>query len=393
MADKLDFSDIFLDPGLPEPLYLQLAEQLHERIRSHIGECCRLPSLRTLADSVKCDRSTAAKAYAELERRKVAAYTSAYKFYAMPDARKSRSPFPNIGVIIPRRFSDYIRIDDYNRFITSYIAGIIDRAAEKNISTLMLQLPPPDAPPEEVDDFLENIALRLDGTIHLGARNYADDPPLKKLFNDNRIPQVMISATPGKNSNIGCVLADIGPALRRLAASFMQNGIRETALVMWLPMENLPGENPYVNYEAASRCLRMKKILNECGFSIAQDHFLCNCSNYCNVYDTLAALIRRRRLPEVLLCQNDQIAIWCIQALERQNIRVPQDISVVGCDNCSQAPWDERLTTFALPFYELGSTAVDIIEDIRLKGAGETELLRYLPAKLEMKETLVLKNQ
>lgn len=387
MADELDFSEITLFPELPEPLYLQLADRLHERIKCHSGEKCGLPSLRTLAAAVGCDRSTASKAYGELERRKVISRFSSYKFCALPDARNFRNPFPNIGVVIPRRFSDYVRVEEYNHFIPSYIAGIIDRAAEKNISTLMLQLPPPEAPAEKVEEFLENIALRLDGTIHLGSRSYQHDPPLKKLFDDRRIPQVMISAIPHKNPAIGCVIADITPALQQLTAEFRNSGIRDVALMVW----HFHG-NRYVKYEASTRYLRMKTVLEENGFSIAPDHFITECINYCNIYNSITALIRRKRLPEVILCQNDQIAIWCVQALERQNIRVPEDVSVVGCDNCSSLPWSERLTTFDMPFYELGSAAVDMLEDIR-SGNSHAEFLRYLPAKLELKETLLWKNQ
>ena len=67
--DQLKCSGIVFDPGLPEPLYLQLADALHERIQCHTGEKCALPSVRTLAAELKIDRSTASKAYAELERR------------------------------------------------------------------------------------------------------------------------------------------------------------------------------------------------------------------------------------------------------------------------------------------------------------------------------------
>ena len=38
MADKLDLTGITFDPELPEPLYLQLADALHERIKYHTGD-------------------------------------------------------------------------------------------------------------------------------------------------------------------------------------------------------------------------------------------------------------------------------------------------------------------------------------------------------------------
>ena len=43
-----------------------------------------------------------------------------------------------------------------------------------------------------------------------------------------------------------------------------------------------------------------------------------------------------------------------------------------------------------MPFYELGCTAVDLIEEIRLKGINDLELLRTSPAELAIKETFTL---
>ena len=149
-------------------------------------------------------------------------------------------------------------------------------------------------------------------------------------------------------------------------------------------------ETPYVTYEASLRCRKFINIFEKCGFSFEKEHILTDCCSYYNIYHTLASLIRRKKLPELLFCQNDQIAVWCIQALERQGIRVPEDIAVIGCDNCYSSPWGDRLTSFDMPFYELGGAAVDLIEEIRLKGINDLELLRTSPAELAIKETFTL---
>ena len=393
MLEELDIIGITFDPCLPEPLYLQLADALHERIKCHPGEKCLLPSLRHAAGTLQIDRSTASKAYAELERRKVISRISAYKFEVLPEAKKMRSPFPNIAVVIPRRLSDYLSSSPDKYCVQQYITGIIDRAAEQNISTLMLQLPPPDAPAELMEDFLNEISVKVDGAIHLGARQFVHDPPLKKLFQDNRIPQVMISAAPQNLSGIGCVRADITPAVQKLAEILRKTAVTHIGVAFWNKETTLPAaENPYVTYEASERCSKFIEILKAERFPVAKEHIITDCSNYYNIYHNLAALIRRKKLPELIFCQNDQVAVWIIQALERQGVRVPEDVAVIGCDNCSPAPWDEKLSTLAMPFYELGGAAVDLLEEIRLKGARQLNLLRYLPAKLELKQTFSLKD-
>lgn len=391
MADKLDLTGITFDPELPEPLYLQLADALHERIKYHTGESCVLPSQRIAASMLQIDRSTAAKAYAELERRKVVSHVSTYKWEALPEARKMRTPFPNIAVVIPRRLSDYLASSANKDCIQQYIYGIIDRAAEQNISTLMLQLPAPDAPEELVEEFISEIAVKVDGAIHLGARQYRHDPPLNKLFRDKRIPQVMISAFSRDPEGMGCVMTDLEPAFEKLAHQLRKNSISRVGVVCWhKEIDFFFRETPYVTYEASLRCRKFINIFEKCGFSFEKEHILTDCCSYYNIYHTLASLIRRKRLPELLFCQNDQIAVWCIQALERQGIRVPEDIAVIGCDNCYSSPWGDRLTSFDMPFYELGCAAVDLIEEIRLKGIHGLALLRTSPAELSIKETFTL---
>lgn len=388
--DQLKCSGIVFDPGLPEPLYLQLADALHERIQCHTGEKCALPSVRTLAAELKIDRSTASKAYAELERRHVVSRVSAYKYHALPEARKRRNPFPNIAVVIPRTFSAYISGNSDKYCILQYITGIIDRAAEQNISTLMLQLPPVDTPAAEVDEFLNEIASKVEGAIHLGSRHCEPDPPLRKLFCDNRIPQVMISAAPKNVSSMGCVRSDITPAVEALAAQLRERGLSRAAVMVY---GNAPAgamDNVLVVYEASSRSARIIETLTRCGIQVPEEHILTRCSSYANIYNHLAALIRRKNLPDVICCQNDTLAVWCIQALERQGIRVPGDVSVTGCDNCAPAPWDERLTTIAMPFYELGKKAVEMLEELKQAKLEPDAMNVELPAALEIKETLAV---
>ena len=392
MSEELNYSNMIFDADLPEPLYLQLADALHERIRSHSGEVCLLPSLRELAAAAGCDRSTAARAYSELERRKVVYRRSAYKLAACPEARKVRNPFPNIGVVIPRSLSAYISSSPEKDCILQYITGIIDCAAARNISTLMLQLPPPEASRIEVDEFLNEIATKVNGVIHLGARQFKHDPPLGQLFRDNRIPQVMISAATKSPCGMGCVMTDVTPAVDLLAENFRKSGISRVGIMYWGNESDSYGENNYVIYEASNRCKVIADTLIRHGFELEEELLIRNCKNYCDIYNKLASLIRRNRLPEAICCQNDTIAIWCIQALERQGIRVPEDVSVLGCDNCALPPWNVRLATIAMPFYELGVAAVELLEELRSSPYAGEGIFKTIPAKLEIKETLRMIN-
>jgi LacI family transcriptional regulator len=388
MAEKLEYPKIKLNPNSPTPLYLQLADNLQELIRQHRGTECRLPSVRSLTDSIGCDRSTVSKAYLELQRQGIIERVTPYKFYVNNKARKLTNPFPNIGLIIPCKFSDYLNSSTEKFCLIQYITGIIDRAAEENISTMMLQLPAPNTSSEQIDEFLSKTAIRLDGIIHLGARYFHNDPPLQKLFNDIRIPQVMLSATSLKNDNVYSILSDVKPAVKKLCEILKVINFSKIAIMVWGSLEvNI---QQFVTYEASFRCQEMLESFTQEGFNIQEEYIMKYCDSYHNVYNNLASLIRKKNLPEVICCQNDQIAIWCIQALERQNIRVPLDVSVIGCDNCAIQPWNENLTTIAMPFYELGKCAIDMIKKIQNNELQSKNMSKKIGATLKIGKTLLL---
>lgn len=77
-------------------------------------------------------------------------------------------------------------------------------------------------------------------------------------------------------------------------------------------------------------------------------------------------------LPDVLVCANDNMAIGAIRYFKAQGLRVPEDISVTGFDDCDMARI-MNLTTVAIPNFERGYLAArHLIENIRRKQNEET---------------------
>lgn len=79
-------------------------------------------------------------------------------------------------------------------------------------------------------------------------------------------------------------------------------------------------------------------------------------------------LRKRRRLPEVIACANDQMAIGAMHALAMAGLRVPEDVAVVGFDDIPVARYlRPPLTTVRQPIRQLGAAAVDSLV-LRLQG-------------------------
>lgn len=76
-------------------------------------------------------------------------------------------------------------------------------------------------------------------------------------------------------------------------------------------------------------------------------------------------------MPEAIFAANDMLAIGVIQALNDRGLRVPEDLSVAGCDDITLSRYmHPALTTITRPKYELGQAGAAVLIDI-LQGRRE----------------------
>ena len=77
-------------------------------------------------------------------------------------------------------------------------------------------------------------------------------------------------------------------------------------------------------------------------------------------YESGIALLRRR--PDAVFVANYLMAVGFMQALRQYQLRCPEDIGLVTCDD---HPWldafSPRLTTINLPKYEIGRRAAELL--------------------------------
>src|SRR5579871_5461035 len=87
--------------------------------------------------------------------------------------------------------------------------------------------------------------------------------------------------------------------------------------------------------------------------------------------------------PTAVVCGNDEIAVGLLEALEKDNINCPRDLSVVGFDDSRLAPRVyPPLTTVRQPTAEMGRGAVEILAmRIQNNGAANVEH-RMFPAEI-----------
>jgi LacI family transcriptional regulator len=90
-------------------------------------------------------------------------------------------------------------------------------------------------------------------------------------------------------------------------------------------------------------------------------------------------------LPDAVVCANDQMAIGVLLAFGRANVRVPDDVAVVGFDDIFPASLcDPPLTTIHQPMRLLGERACDRLLD-RIASPDMPPVVELLPTELVLR--------
>lgn len=387
MTRQLNTSEIKLNMDQPRMLTVQLADELRRLIARDSLDGTVLPSARHLADSLKVNRLTVRRAYAELEKQGVIRRRSPKVFEVSKDfSRNNMEPYPNIGILLPYRFSDVLGTS--GGFCLQYIKGIIDAAAEQKIAVIMLELPNASASPQEISQFNAVLMKRLVGVVHLGGRGHYPDRPLEAVMKNEHLPQVMISAYP-EMPNVGAVLFDVFSGARALAEQFLAMNHKKVGLVLVSSRFEDRGNDGCFSYASYRRPGEIREVLHEYGLD-CDDRYCCfSCSSYRTMFSALKKKKADGDLPTVYCCQNDEIALWCIKALRELGISVPDDISVVGFDGIAA---DDELTTVCQPFYAAGRRALRQLLEYHKRGISESNRLVYLHTFLISKRSLSYAN-
>lgn len=120
------------------------------------------------------------------------------------------------------------------------------------------------------------------------------------------------------------------------------------------------------NEQDNGKLLEYKKAITDFGLVLDEEKIL-----YGNYSETDAgARIKEyiesgKKLPQAIICANDSMAVGVINELRFHGIFVPDDVAVTGFDGIRVSNANKpALTTIALPIYESGEMAVNIVKDV-----------------------------
>jgi DNA-binding LacI/PurR family transcriptional regulator len=98
-------------------------------------------------------------------------------------------------------------------------------------------------------------------------------------------------------------------------------------------------------------------------------------------------LLAREHLPTAIVCTGDILALGVVSAARARGVRVPQDLSIIGCGDTDMGRYvHPALTTVRMPFAEMGELAVDNLMAL-LDGRAPPQFM-MLPASLVPRESV-----
>ncbi|WP_082772561.1 LacI family DNA-binding transcriptional regulator [Actinoplanes sp. TFC3] len=101
-------------------------------------------------------------------------------------------------------------------------------------------------------------------------------------------------------------------------------------------------------------------------------------------YEAVSAALARGVTPRALVCLNDRVALGTYQALREAGLSVPGEVSVMSFDDSDMAAWlRPQLTSVALPHYELGWKAVEL-----LLGKSEEPAIHRVSMPIRMRASI-----
>ena len=150
------------------------------------------------------------------------------------------------------------------------------------------------------------------------------------------------------NENISQILIDDKEAAYNVVKHFHSLGYKDIGFISG-PKDSYDSEQRYEGFKAGVKDFKM----NFKRAWYADGEF-----NEHQAYKIMVELIEKGDLPRAFFVANDEMAAGVILALKQHNIKVPEDIAIVGFDDISLARHlSPALTTVRRPAYDLGIMA------------------------------------
>lgn len=232
------------------------------------------------------------------------------------------------------------------------------------------------------DRFMHDITLGVEEALdhqrfllvnkHIHVPAFREEDVLPRIARQVHGLILLSSMVAGASQAIGELVAHHYPLvlidryLPSLATSYVVTDNVEVGL---LATEHLIGLGHRRIAHLTHRHALTSSVDRETGYRVAmQRHGLTPWVEHYEGYDQIEPVLDRwlaEELPTAVFVVNDSLAMNCYHALRRRQVRIPQEVSLVGVDgNLDAEKLEVPLTTIAQPKYQIGFKAAQLLQGL-----------------------------
>lgn len=379
-------SELTIDKASPEPYHLQLYNSLKQYIIRHrLNAGTALPSERQLSITFELNRNTVHRAYQSLKDEGILATKPQSRgLFISENAKEIYQPsFPCIGIVLTCSFSDFL--SKGSKMGVKYLSGIVDRANELNFSTMIINLPHLSCSKQEIDKWREELIYRLSGIIYFGDRAVKGDYAFESLITYKQIPQIFASGY-SLHKNVSTVSADVRTGGMAAAELLQENGHRKVGII--IPPLGVDRDWGFINM-SHKRPQTMKECFESCGLKVAPEWIIDECCDLEVITQKMDKIFSSGEAPTAFWCQNDFTAIYALEYFKSRNIKIPEDISLIGFDDIEEgANSIPPLTSIRTGTYTIGKKSVELLAELFHNAAiGESRQI-LVPTSLSCRQSV-----
>lgn len=251
-----------------------------------------------------------------------------------------------VGVLIP---------DINNLFYPAVVRGIEDVFQEEGFNTFLCNT---DQDIEKEKRYIAALMeKRVDGLIFMGTRptDPAANEHIKSLCKS--IPVVLINETI-VGADLYSVLTDEIEGAYKAVSYLIELGHKKIVYIA--------GDNIYSTYQSKQK--GYESALKDHGYQVLEDYIINGSPYPQGGYQAANKILQWKERPTAIFCGNDQIAMGVMKAVHEMNLKIPEDISVIGFANIPiSEDFMPELTTVDQYPYETGKLSAEVILNV-MKG-------------------------
>jgi DNA-binding LacI/PurR family transcriptional regulator len=266
-----------------------------------------------------------------------------------------------IGLILPE-------ISD--EFFTEIIKGVDEIAFSQRFYTIVASSHKYESLKEEILTFIRNGLLA--GLILLVSN--LDQKLLSNLSNSH-LPIVLINSG-NKNKKFDRISIDDYQGAFAMTSYLIKNEHYDYLAHISGPIENDDALLRRQGFIDACKKYKVKYLIEKGYFSRESG------------YESCKKLINRSNRPQIIFAGNDMMAIGCYDFIKESNLKIPDDIGIVGFDDIFVAQYlNPPLTTVQVNIEEVGRRAAELLVNKIHSSNGTPASIVNIPTNLIIRKS------